>query len=167
MALNSSTSSIKGTLGSVIIIVFLNNLVFLDIIRYFNQPIIKSFTKMNAIKKLSGKDLSKLIDEAAKELSQRKRMEVLSKDIQRVIAKHKVSKTELASLIEMIRSETKVSKKTKTRAASKVPAKFKNPNGQETWTGRGRAPNWVSGICETTGLTVPEFKASPAYLISE
>ena len=122
---------------------------------------------MNAIKKLSGKDLSKLIDEAAKELSQRKRMEVLSKDIQRVIAKHKVSKTELASLIDMIRSETKVSKKTKTRAASKVPAKFKNPNGQETWTGRGRAPKWVSGICETTGLTVPEFKASPAYLISE
>ena len=62
----------------------------MNIIRYFNQPIIKSFKKMNAIKKLSGKDLSKLIDEAAKELSQRKRMEVLSKDIQRVIAKHKV-----------------------------------------------------------------------------
>jgi len=122
---------------------------------------------MNAIKNLSGKDLTKLIDEAAKELNQRKRMDALSKDIQRVIAKHKVSKTELASLIDMIRSETKISKKTKARAASKVPAKFKNPNGQETWTGRGRAPNWVSGICETTGLTVPEFKASPAYLISE
>ena len=66
---------------------------------------------MNAIKKLSGKDLTKLIDEAAKELNQRKRMDALSKDIQRVIAKHKVSKTELASLIDMIRSETKVSKK--------------------------------------------------------
>ena len=122
---------------------------------------------MNAIKKLSGKDLTKLIDEAAKELNQRKRMDALSKDIQRVIAKHKVSKTELASLIDMIRSETKVSKKTKTRAASKVAAKFKNPNGKETWTGRGRAPNWVSGICETSGLTVPEFKASSAYLISD
>ena len=122
---------------------------------------------MNAIKNLSGKDLTKLIDQAGKELTQRKRMDALSKDIQRVIAKHKVSKTELASLGDMIRSETKVSKKTKARAASKVPAKFKNPNGKETWTGRGRAPNWVSGVCETTGLTVPEFKASPAYLISE
>jgi DNA-binding protein H-NS len=122
---------------------------------------------MNAIKNLSGKDLTKLIDQAAKELTQRKRMDALSKDIQRVIAKHKVSKSELASLIDMIRNETKISKKTKTRAASKVPAKFKNPNGQETWTGRGRAPNWILGICETTGLTVPEFKASPAYLISE
>ena len=122
---------------------------------------------MHAIKKLSGKDLTKLIDEAAKELTQRKRMDALSKDIQRVIAKHKVNKTELASLIDMIRSETKVSKKTKTRAASKVAAKFKNPNGKETWTGRGRAPNWVSGICETSGLTVPEFKASSAYLISD
>ena len=122
---------------------------------------------MNAIKNLSGKDLTKLIDQAAKELTQRKRMDALSKDIQRVIAKHKVSKSELASLIDMIRNETKISKKTKTRAASKVPAKFKNPNGQETWTGRGRAPNWILEICETTGLTVPEFKASPAYLISE
>tara|TARA_B100000497_G_scaffold105263_1_gene121427 strand:- start:431 stop:799 length:369 start_codon:yes stop_codon:yes gene_type:complete len=122
---------------------------------------------MNAIKNLSGKDLTKLIDQAAKELTQRKRMDALSKDIQRVIAKHKVSKSELASLIDMIRNETKISKKTKTRAASKVPAKFKNPNGQETWTGRGRAPNWILEICETAGLTVPEFKASPAYLISE
>ena len=122
---------------------------------------------MNAIKKLSGKDLTKLIDEAAKELTQRKRMDALSKDIQRVIAKHKVNKTELASLIDMIRSETKVSKKTKTRAASKVAAKFKNPNGKETWTGRGRAPNWVLGICEASGLTVPEFKASSAYLVSD
>jgi len=122
---------------------------------------------MDAIKKLSGKDLTKLIDQASKELIQRKRMDVLSKDIQRVIAKHKVSKSELASLIDMIRFETKVSKKTKTRAASKVPAKFKNPNGQETWTGRGRAPNWVSEICQTTGITVTEFKTSSAYLITE
>ena len=122
---------------------------------------------MNAIKKLSGKDLTKLIDQASKELIQRKRMDVLSKDIQRVIAKHKVSKSELASLIDMIRFETKVSKKSKTRAASKVPAKFKNPNGQETWTGRGRAPNWVSEICQTTGITVTEFKTSSAYLITE
>ena len=122
---------------------------------------------MNAIKKLSGKDLTKLIDQASKELIQRKRMDVLSKDIQRVIAKHKVSKSELASLIDMIRFETKVSKKTKTRAASKVPAKFKNPNGQETWTGRGRAPNWVSEICQTTGITVTEFKTSSKYLITE
>ena len=122
---------------------------------------------MNAIKKLSGKDLTKLIDQASKELIQRKRMDVLSKDIQRVIAKHKVSKSELASLIDMIRFETKVSKKTKTRAASKVPAKFKNPKGQETWTGRGRAPNWVSEICQTTGITVTEFKTSSEYLITE
>jgi len=122
---------------------------------------------MNAIKKLSGKDLTKLIDEAAKELTQRKRMDALSKDIQRVIAKHKVNKTELASLIDMIRSETKVSKKTKTRAASKVACEVQKSQWSRDLDGRGRAPNWVSGICETTGLTVPEFKASPAYLISD
>lgn len=122
---------------------------------------------MNAIKNLSGKNLTKLISQASKELTKRKRMEVLSRDIQRVITKHKVSRSELASLIDIIRSEAKVSKKTKTRAASKVPPKFKNPNGDETWTGRGRAPGWVSEICETTGLKVSDFKASSVYLINK
>lgn len=122
---------------------------------------------MNAVKKLSGKDLTKLIDQASKELAQRKRMEVLRKVIQRLIAKHKVTKTELSSLVEMIRSEARISKKAQARAAVKVPAKFKNPNGEETWTGRGRAPNWVSKICEATGLTVSEFKACSIYRVNK
>lgn len=122
---------------------------------------------MNAVKNLSGKDLTKLIDQASKELIQRKRMETLRRDIQRLISKHKVTKTELSSLVAMIRSETKFSKKARARAAAKVPAKFRNPNGEQTWTGRGRAPNWVFEICEATGLTISEFKASSIYLVSK
>jgi DNA-binding protein H-NS len=121
---------------------------------------------MTAIKNLSGKELTRLIDQAAKELTQRKRMDLLSKDIQRVMTKHKVKKAEVAILIEMIRNEAKITMKSKRQAVSKIPAKFKNPKGKETWTGRGRAPIWVLAICEKTGLSVSEFKNSATYLIS-
>ncbi|MGV0033621.1 MAG: H-NS family nucleoid-associated regulatory protein [Candidatus Azotimanducaceae bacterium WSBS_2022_MAG_OTU7] len=117
------------------------------------------------MKKLSGKDLAKLIEEAAKELAQRKRLEVLKKDIQAMLSKHKVKRSELPNLIQAILSETKGRKSTKVRSRSKVVPKFKNPNGSDAWSGRGRAPRWVSQICEANGLTVDEFKLSPAYRI--
>lgn len=31
------------------------------------------------------------------------------------------------------------------KAGAKVDAKYKNPNGPETWTGRGREPSWIRG----------------------
>ncbi len=120
---------------------------------------------MSSIKKLSGKDLTKLIEEAAKELAQRKRLDVLKRDIQTVLSKHKVKQSELSGLIQSILSETKGRKATKVRSRSKVVPKFKNPNGNDAWSGRGRAPRWVSQICEEQGLTVDEFKLSPAYRI--
>ena len=54
---------------------------------------------MNSIKKLSGKELEKLINEAASELEDRKRIASLNRDIQKVLSKYKVTKAELAILI--------------------------------------------------------------------
>ena len=119
---------------------------------------------MIAIKKLSEKELTKLMGQAASELANRKRIETLNKDIQKVLAKHKVTKPELTVLIDAIRSQTKLSK-SKARAASKVAPKFKNPTGSETWTGRGRAPNWVTVLCNDAGISIDEFKTSTHYLI--
>jgi DNA-binding protein H-NS len=31
------------------------------------------------------------------------------------------------------------------KATATVPPKFKNPETNETWTGRGRAPRWLDG----------------------
>jgi DNA-binding protein H-NS len=119
---------------------------------------------MNAIKKLTAKELTKLMDQAASELANRKRIETLNKDIQKVLAKHKVTKPELTALIDSLRGQTKLSK-SKARAASKVAPKFKNPTGSETWTGRGRAPNWVTSLCNDAGISIDEFKTSTHYLI--
>jgi DNA-binding protein H-NS len=119
---------------------------------------------MNAIKKLSGKELEKLINQAASELESRKRIESLNKDIQKVVAKHKVTKAELSTLIDTLKGNYK-STKSKTRAVTKVSPKFRNPAGAETWSGRGRTPKWVAHICSSAGMSVEEFKLSSQYLI--
>jgi DNA-binding protein H-NS len=44
-----------------------------------------------------------------------------------------------------------------------VAAKYRNPNGSETWSGRGKPPRWVVEIMDASGLTIEAFKASDAY----
>ncbi len=44
-----------------------------------------------------------------------------------------------------------------------VVAKYRNPNGAETWSGRGKPPRWVVEIMDALGLTIEAFKASEAY----
>ena len=119
---------------------------------------------MNAIKKLSGKELEKLINQAASELERRKRIDSLNRDIQKVLSKHKVTKAELSTLIDTLKGKYKAPK-SKTSTVTKVPPKFRNPAGTETWTGRGRTPKWVAHICGTAGISVEEFKRSTQYLI--
>ena len=44
-----------------------------------------------------------------------------------------------------------------------VVAKYKNPNGPETWSGRGRAPHWVIQIMDASDLSLEDFKSSPQF----
>jgi DNA-binding protein H-NS len=37
-------------------------------------------------------------------------------------------------------------------------AMHKNPNGPETWSGRGRVPKWFEELAEKEGVTVAELK---------
>lgn len=54
-------------------------------------------------------------------------------------------------------------KATGTGSREAVAAKYRNPNGSETWSGRGRPPRWVLEIMDASGLTIEAFKASDAY----
>ena len=48
----------------------------------------------------------------------------------------------------------------------KRPAKFRNPqNPDETWSRRGRRPNWVQAILTERGIDMAAFKAIPMYQI--
>ena len=44
-----------------------------------------------------------------------------------------------------------------------VAAKYRNPNGSETWSGRGRPPHWVMDIMEAAGLSIEDFKSADTY----
>lgn len=44
-----------------------------------------------------------------------------------------------------------------------VAAKYRNPHGSDTWSGRGRPPRWVVEIMDSNGLDIDAFKASSAY----
>lgn len=37
--------------------------------------------------------------------------------------------------------------------------------GENSWTGRGRAPKWILRICEEQGITLEEFKRLDKYLV--
>ena len=46
------------------------------------------------------------------------------------------------------------------------PPRFRDPHSPEhVWTGIGRAPNWIRSILDERGITLPEFKSLPMYLI--
>ena len=120
---------------------------------------------MAALKKLSEKDLNKLIDQAAKELEQRKRLQSISRDVNRLLAKHKVTKAELALVTAMIRGELKSQKARPSKASKRVAPKYRSESGSDTWTGRGVAPKWVVAACEKDNISIQEFKQSDAYFI--
>ena len=37
--------------------------------------------------------------------------------------------------------------------------------GENSWSGRGRAPKWVLRICEEQGINLEEFKSLDKYLV--
>jgi DNA-binding protein H-NS len=54
-----------------------------------------------------------------------------------------------------------LAKKSDKRAV--VAYKYKNPKGTERWSGRGRAPKWVSAILAKKRISMAQFKADKRY----
>ena len=52
------------------------------------------------------------------------------------------------------------------RSGRRLPAKFRNPQvPEQTWSGRGRMPNWVQAILTERGIDFAAFKSIPMYQI--
>jgi DNA-binding protein H-NS len=68
------------------------------------------------------------------------------------IAKIKELAVSIGVTVEIHDLDKKVAK----RSASSVSAKYRNPNGPETWTGRGLAPKWMKALLEA-GRNKAEF----------
>ena len=131
--------------------------------------------------KLSDRDLAKIASNIETENKRRANRKAAAAAIIAVLKKHKLSiddirelelgkrpsktgrKRAVATKTSATKAKAKPSRKTDKRA--KVAYKYKNPKGPEKWSGRGRAPKWVTALLENNRISIAQFKASKRYKI--
>ena len=96
-------------------------------------------------------------------MTRRKNIEAATIEIRSILKKYKIDFQDVNLNITTKaggKSSTKKrAKGTKSRdQRSTVKAKYKDPNSAATWTGRGRTPAWVQGICQNEGIDIDGFK---------
>ncbi len=123
---------------------------------------------MPNLKKLSIRQLNTMIDEVKAELGRRNQLESAVSEIASVLEKYNL-KTEDISLFTSDRPKVSGRKK-KSSGSQKigdkrhfVQKKYKDPNSNATWTGRGRTPKWVLTICDAENLTLEDFKKDKRF----
>ena len=123
---------------------------------------------MTTLKKLSAARLNKIIVETQAELTRRKNIDAATVEIRSILKKYKVNFQDIdlstATKTGGKRSIKKRAKVTKSRdQRSTVKPKYKDPNSAATWTGRGRTPAWVQGICQNEGIDIDGFKKDSRF----
>ena len=123
---------------------------------------------MTPLKKLSAAQLNKIIDETQAELTRRKNIDAATVEIRSILKKYKI---DILDIDRNIITKTGVKNSAKKRAKvtksrdqrSTVKAKYKDQNSAATWTGRGRTPAWVQGICQNEGIDIDGFKKDDRF----
>ena len=133
---------------------------------------------MSSLKELSVNQLSEMLTKTQAELKRRENIDKARKDIQALLKKYKITIDDLELDISSKKSTSKkvVTKKvgSKKRSAktprnndqrAAVAAKYHNPATGDKWSGRGRAPVWVTSLCTADAIDIEQFKADPRFLI--
>ena len=136
---------------------------------------------MKQLEKLTDKQLAATAKEIAAEEKRRANLKAAASAILAVLRKHKLSVSDLPGLGLGQTGTTRAKRKTaakrgrpakaknvvakKNDKRSKVAFKYKNPKGSEKWSGRGRAPKWVSAILSKKRISVAQFKTDKRYKI--
>ncbi|MFA3919332.1 H-NS histone family protein [Ruegeria hyattellae] len=102
------------------------------------------------LKKMNAADLKALAKDIEETLVHAEK-EALSKALKEI---HKVAKSHGVTLEEIIAHFSGPKKKAK----AKVAAKYRNPDDpKQTWSGRGRKPNWVNDAIKA-GKSIDELE---------
>ena len=123
---------------------------------------------MKALNTLSAAQLNKIIDETQAELTRRKNIDAATVEIRSVLKKYKIDFQDI-DLNIITRTSGKSGSKKRTKMIKSrdqrgtVKAKYKDPNSAATWTGRGRTPVWVRGICQNEGIDIDGFKKDDRF----
>lgn len=143
---------------------------------------------MSSLKQLSANQLSKMLTETQAELKRRENIDKARKDIQAVLKKYKITIEDLdlgpsskKSASKKAAAKKGIEKKAATKKAgakkitakaprkndqrAAVAAKYHNPATGDKWSGRGRAPVWVTSLCTAEAIDIEQFKADPRFRI--
>ena len=141
------------------------------------------------LKNLTDKELLELLNDVQAETNRRTRLGQARVEIQKVLKKYDVDSSELSfdssKSVEIGTNKKRKAKKPINSASrdtqksarningksasarpdsrSNVKSKYKNPNGTEKWSGRGRAPKWVLDICKSEGISLESFKTNSTF----
>jgi DNA-binding protein H-NS len=121
------------------------------------------------IETLNARELKKLISDAEKQLHERARLESVAQQVEKIFAKNKLKRAEISQVLKLLAEGGSKKPNTAAKRApatrGKIAAKYKNPASNETWTGRGRSPKWVTAILAQESMSIEQFKASDRYKI--
>ncbi len=126
---------------------------------------------MTKLKKLTASQLKKIIDETKIELKRRENMDAAILEIRAILKKYKINIQDF-DLQALQKTSTSTRQKKFAKSAKPgdqrrvVKAKYKDPDGTGTWTGRGRAPSWVLDVCEKNGIPFENFKKDSRFRCS-
>ena len=145
---------------------------------------------MTSLKNLSSPQLNKMLLNTKAELNRRENITLAQKEIASVLKKYKLSLADItnngtglnAGLKPQGKATQKVVKNTKsskiakknqkhapvaakTDQRSSVKAKYRDPSSQNTWSGRGRSPNWVKSLCEKEKIDIKAFKSDKRFQV--
>lgn len=139
---------------------------------------------MKHIKTLSDRELAQSAREIAKETAERANRKAAATAILAVLRKYKLKPADLDKLdlgspgkgrltataqrkkgrpAKAQKSKTALKTRKASDRRAKVVSKYKNPKGMEKWSGRGRAPKWVSEILTKHKITIAKFKTDKRF----
>ena len=132
---------------------------------------------MSKLKKLTDKQLNKMVLDTQAELKRREDVSIAAKEISAVLKRYSITIDDID--LDTLRPKALGSSNGKSEAGRKVEAKTINDNrktvapkyesldGNESWTGRGRAPKWVMIECEKKGINLDAFKKDKRFIIDK
>ena len=124
---------------------------------------------MATLKNLTGGQLEKMLANTKAEIKRREHIQAATLEIRAVLKKYKIAMQDIDLQALNKKAAGKTAQTGKVQSGrrdnrKRVRAKYANPNGADTWSGRGRAPTWVLELCQKEGIELAAFKKDSRFI---
>ena len=124
---------------------------------------------MASLKNLTGGQLEKILANTKAEIKRREHIQAAIAEIRVILKKYKISMRDIDLRAFNQKTAVKTTRTGKVQVEARdnrkrVKAKYANPKGTETWSGRGRAPAWVLKMCQKEEIELGAFKKDSRFI---